>query len=187
MRRRYTTAASRLCKIMCLAALAALLADTANARMPKVGDPAPYFSANTIDGETFSLPAHRGRVVVLSFWSTWCYKCRDEMKFLQELSKDLPDSVSIIGISEETEFFGANDVIQIQELLRKWGVGFPTILDEGKRIWDTYGLRTLPTSIIVDHNGNIQLIDTYFHSESEENITHLVKLLGGLQKEMGSK
>lgn len=188
MWRENTTAGVRdLCALVCLIALVAAGASAASTRMPKPGDVAPYFSAKTLEGKTFSLPSYRGRVVILSFWTTWCYKCRAEMQFLQKLSEELPDSVVIIGVSEETEFFGTNDVIYIQELMRKWGVKFPTILDEGKRIWAAYGLRTLPTSIIIDHNGNIQLVETYFHSESEENIRHLARLLGSLQGQTGGQ
>jgi peroxiredoxin len=162
------------------AALMLVLPGQAVSQMVEVGELAPYLSAKTLEGEVFSLPAYRGRVVLLSFWTTWCYKCRAEMKFLQELREELPDTVVIIGVSEETEYFGVNDVIYITQLMEQWEVAFPTILDEGKRIWDTYGLKTLPTSIIIDHQGRVQLVETYFYSESEANIKHLASLLSSL-------
>ena len=105
------------------------------------------------------------------------------MTFLQEISQDLSASIVIIGISEETEFFGVHDILHIENFITEWGIGFPTVLDEGKKVWDAFGLRTLPTSVIIDHTGRIQLLETYFFAESEENIKFLLQLLNKAEQE----
>lgn len=153
------------------------LEEKARADHVEVGDMAPLFSCKTLDGDDFSLLTHRGKTVVLSFWTTWCYKCRDEMVFLQEISKDYSDSVVIVGISEETQHFGTPDLLHIERLMEEWGIRFPTLLDEGKKIWDAYGMRTVPSSIIIDFNGRIQFVETYFFTGSEESMKFLLRLL----------
>lgn len=153
-------------------------------RSVQVGEYAPLFSAKTLEGENFSLLSHRGKTVLLSFWTTWCYRCMDEMVFLQRLAQDLSDTVIIVGVSEETEYFGVQDLIHIENLMGQWGIEFPTLIDEGKRVWDAYGLRVVPTSVIIDHNGRVQLVETYFFTESEEKITLLIELLDALGQEI---
>ena len=61
---------------------------------------APPFVASTVNGQRLSLTSFRGRVVVLTFWATWCQPCRDEMKAFERLHRDLArDGLAIIGIN----------------------------------------------------------------------------------------
>ena len=50
----------------------------------KVGQVAPDFSVEMLDGRTIKLSELRGKVVMLCFWATWCPPCRQEMAHLQE-------------------------------------------------------------------------------------------------------
>lgn len=52
--------------------------------MIKVGSPAPLFSAESIDGSQVDMEALRGKVVIITFWSTRCEICRNEIPRLNE-------------------------------------------------------------------------------------------------------
>ncbi|MBB3695468.1 TlpA disulfide reductase family protein [Sphingomonas sp. BK580] len=66
-----------------LSALAsALLASSAGARELKVGQPAPPIELTLVDGSRTTLAEHRGEVVLLNFWATWCVPCRAELPLL---------------------------------------------------------------------------------------------------------
>ncbi|WDT82801.1 MAG: redoxin domain-containing protein (plasmid) [Candidatus Manganitrophus sp.] len=46
---------------------------------PQIGGPAPSFEAETLEGKKVSLEDYRGKVVLLTFWATWCEPCKKEM------------------------------------------------------------------------------------------------------------
>jgi cytochrome c biogenesis protein CcmG, thiol:disulfide interchange protein DsbE len=60
----------------------ALIAAPAAARELKVGQPAPPIELTLVDGSKTTLVEHRGEVVLLNFWATWCVPCRAELPLL---------------------------------------------------------------------------------------------------------
>ncbi|MBW6528842.1 TlpA family protein disulfide reductase [Sphingomonas sp. RHCKR7] len=70
-------------RLSLLCALAgALLAAPAAARDLKVGQPAPPIELTLVDGSKTTLADHKGEVVLLNFWATWCVPCRAELPLL---------------------------------------------------------------------------------------------------------
>jgi peroxiredoxin len=59
-----------------------LLSPAAQARNPRVGQPAPDFTLTLVNGQKVTLADLRGEVVVINFWATWCVPCRQELPTL---------------------------------------------------------------------------------------------------------
>jgi cytochrome c biogenesis protein CcmG/thiol:disulfide interchange protein DsbE len=80
-------------QIVALAAVAGLLALlvwrlTHQSHPPRIGAPAPAFSARLMDGTgSVSLASLRGKPVVLNFWASWCVPCKGEAKLLEQASR----------------------------------------------------------------------------------------------------
>lgn len=130
------------------------------------GQPAPDFTATTLDGATLRLSDLRGHPVALNFWATWCGPCRLEMPELEAAQARYRDSGLVILAVNAGE--SAED---IQAYVEELGLTLTVILDLQGAILDLYEVRALPTTVWVDGEGIIraehlgpldaQLIDRY--------------------------
>lgn len=59
--------------------------------------PAPAFALASLAGPQVSLAQHRGKIVLVNFWATWCLPCRVEMPWLMELQKNFGDALVVLG------------------------------------------------------------------------------------------
>ncbi len=146
----------------CIAAAAALLLtacigeDTATAErttIVSVGEKAPDFTAEMLDGSDVTISELRGRVVLLTFWSPECSMCRAEMAVVQERVIDRLDGCEFTylpvsrGMSRET----------VEQFCRQNGYGFPVGLDPDRSIYNMYATRYVPRSFLIDRDGTIVL------------------------------
>jgi len=122
-------------------------------RAPAPGDRAPEFSAVTIDGgDSLSSADLLGAPYVLNIWATWCAPCREEMPELQQLhDKYSGQGFQVIGVSVDDESAGP----QIQEFADEYGITFPLYHDRTWEIMDAYLLPGLPSSFLIDADGNV--------------------------------
>ena len=111
-------------------------------------DDAPAIALRTLDGEPWSLEAHAGKTVVVNFWATWCGPCKKEIPDFSRFAVDHPE-VKVIGISMDTL-----PPARVRAEAKRLGVRYPVAMaDSGVR--DAYGVRTLPTTVIVGPDGQI--------------------------------
>ena len=115
-------------------------------------DLAPDFTLTALDGSSFTLSEHRGEVVVLNFWATWCIPCLAEMPTFEALHQELgDDGLQIVGISQDTG--GADEIRPFADQL---GVTYPLLPDPAFNVSARYGgIPVLPTTIVVDREGRI--------------------------------
>ncbi|MDP2919847.1 MAG: TlpA disulfide reductase family protein [Dehalococcoidia bacterium] len=134
--------------------------------------PAPDFQMQMPDGKTVFLSDLRGKVVMLNFWATWCPYCVIEMPLLQKAYDELAArGVVIIGINTgETEK-------TVQKFVNENQLTFPIILDPDVYVSMLYGARYLPTTYVIDKQGNIQSGKIGAYETAQEVMTALKALL----------
>jgi len=121
----------------------------------ETGRPAPVLAAETIDGEPFRLRAHRGTVVVVNVWATWCLPCRVEMPGFVDLQEEFRDrGVRFVGISVDREGTGV-----VQSFVEDEGVNFPQIVAPRLAARHFPG-EVVPRTYLIDKRGRIR----YAHS-----------------------
>lgn len=119
------------------------------------GRPAPAFAAQTIDGDTFRLQAHRGEVVVVNVWATWCAPCRVEMPGYVDLQAEMRDAgVQFVGIAVDR---GGATVVQ--PYVEEEGVNFPQIAQPAVAARHFPG-SVVPRTYLIDKQGRIRYTHT---------------------------
>jgi peroxiredoxin len=112
---------------------------------------APDFTLPTMDGGTFQLSAHRGEVVILNFWATWCAPCRKEIPLFVEMQQELGDEgLQFVGISLDQEGFEV-----VQPFADDMGVNYPMVVDDGTVAPMYGGIPTVPTTFLIGPEGRV--------------------------------
>jgi peroxiredoxin len=112
---------------------------------------APDFSLPTLSGEPAGVRDHRGKVVLLTFWATWCIPCIEEMPALERLHRELSgEGFTVLAVSIDAQ--GAAVVGPFWE---KAGHSFPTLLDARQQVATRYAAWALPTAFVIDRAGQV--------------------------------
>lgn len=114
--------------------------------------PAPDVEFDTPGDETASLADHRGEVVVLNFWGTWCPPCREELPHLVELHERIePRGGVVIGVAVDS---GTPE--EVMAFARDYGVEYPIWLSGTQKTVSNFQVMGFPTTLIVDRDGVIR-------------------------------
>ena len=153
-------------------ALAVLLAPAVG-RAADEGEPAPAFAARSLNGDgTVSLGSYRGKVVYLDFWASWCAPCQAALPALEELRKEFPaDQFAVIAVNVD------QDPEKALRLLEKHKIGYPSASDPEGKLPDAFGLKTMPTSYLIDRQGVVRLVHPGFRTSDVEGLRKQIRTL----------
>lgn len=110
----------------------------------------PDWSLTRLDGSSSRLSDYSGKVRLLNFWASWCGTCREEMPDLVDLNSKLssqPFTVLSINYGESKD--------AAQSFATSYGANFPIFLDQDKKVASSYGVTTIPASVLLDKSGKI--------------------------------
>ncbi|GGO69936.1 TlpA family protein disulfide reductase [Nonomuraea cavernae] len=115
---------------------------------------APSVEGPTLDGGTASLAAHKGKVVVLNFWASWCGPCRAEAPVLKDVAaKTKGTGVEFIGVDFKDR---KADALAFE---RTEQTGYPSIFDQPGKValafQGTVPPAAIPSTLIIDKQGRI--------------------------------
>lgn len=111
---------------------------------------APPLVLEDLDGREHTLDDYHGRVVVVNFWATWCPPCREELPSLQRLwEAQGPEGLVVLGVNV------GEDADRIFFFTADYPVDFPLLLDRDATAIDTWPVRGIPTTFVIDPEGRI--------------------------------
>jgi peroxiredoxin len=138
----------------------------------EVGKRAPDFTLKSLDGKNLKLSEMTGNVVLINFWASWCGPCREEMPLLNALhNKYEPLGFTVLGVNVEEDVRGAKG------FLKNFPVDFPVLLDNTNRVSKQYKVIAMPTTVVVDRDGNMRYLHQGYKSGDEAKYRRMVKKL----------
>ncbi|MBR5585921.1 MAG: TlpA family protein disulfide reductase [Alistipes sp.] len=139
------------------------------------GDVAPDFTVEALAGGKVSLSEFKGKVVLVSFWATWCPPCRQELSHMQEgvidhfAGQDLVVLPISRGEKRET----------VENYISKVGYTFPVYLDGEQEAYRKYASNYIPRSVVVGRDGVVAYVavgyDETIAAEIQKAITEALK------------
>lgn len=120
----------------------------------QVGEKAPGFITSTIEGKRVSLKDYlqeKGKkILILSFFATWCQPCKEDLKYLQ-MVQDQYAGRGLQLLSILTQDSPKED--SVQRFMQSLGVRMPVLLDENGIIGKRYAVTGLPCNFLIDQQG----------------------------------
>ena len=133
---------------------------------------APDFTLKSTDGRNLRLSEYRGEVVLINFWASWCGPCRQEMPILSDLHERYKSlGFTVLGINVE------EDSTDARRLLGKTPVSFPVLLDNTSSVSRQYDVVAMPSTVLVDRNGNMRYLHKGYKPGLEEQYLRQVREL----------
>lgn len=130
---------------------------------------APDFSFATLEGETISNAAVRGKVVLLDFWGTWCPPCRESVPMLADIRKKfLNRPFQIIGISSDEDEQAWKSFISAHHM--DWS----EYRDNSGQVQEVFKINSFPTFIVLDRDGVIRFRQSGLSEISQQELDEAI-------------
>ena len=137
--------------------------------------PAGDFQLRALDGKTVRLSDFRGKIVLVNFWTTWCTACLSEIPSLIALHEKNKDKLAILGVcldgvpdedgdsGHAPASTGSSPSDQstslqtkVARVVKARGINYPILMDEHNTVGGRFNGGELPTTILLDAQGNIR-------------------------------
>lgn len=141
-------------------------------QMKLIGKPAPPFVGVDLDGNTIALTNYAGKVVLLDFWATWCGPCVAAMPHVQALWTEYESKgVVVLGMNRDRD----GSERKVRRFLEAKGITFRQVMDVEGEAAQSYAVRGIPCSVLIDTRGVIQMIKTGFGPGGEEELKRKIE------------
>ncbi len=134
-----------------------------------IGGRAPQFTAQTLDGETFTSRSLSGNVVLLQFWTTWCQYCRHDQPAVDDIERAFANK----GLIVLAVNVGESDAV-VRKYLAANPRSCPVVLNDG--LAAQFGAHGFPYYVVIDREGNIA--GTQSGSGGEASLRQLLRQAG---------
>jgi thiol-disulfide isomerase/thioredoxin len=136
-----------------------------------IAEPAPSFPVPTAQGNV-PLSELSGSVVYVDFWASWCTPCRKSFPWMNKMQEKYGKlGLIVVGVNVDSERKLAD------AFLAETPASFPIAYDQEGKLASEYGLVGMPTSFLVDQNGQIAQRHVGFRAEDADEIEAEIKKL----------
>jgi peroxiredoxin len=142
------------------------------AELKRTQGAAQAFALTDASGSKLALSDLMGRSVVVHFFATWCEPCREELPALNRLvARADGRDLAVVAVSV------AEAPVRVRRFLNETPVNFPILLDEDRAVAKSWGVDTLPTTIILDTGLKPRLSVEREYDWDRLDVTQLIQTL----------
>lgn len=122
----------------------------------EIGQTAPDFKLQDLNGKEVSLDQYRGKIVILDFWQTTCPPCRYSMPVLDKLQDDYSGKLSVLAVNlgEQKEI--------VRKYILEQNLHSRILLDSENSVGERFGTVFIPTQFLIDQKGVVRFVMSGF-------------------------
>jgi thiol-disulfide isomerase/thioredoxin len=123
-------------------------------------------------GPLLDLAALKGQVVYVDFWASWCAPCRESFPWMNHMQDELGrDGLVIIAVNVDRDHSDA------EHFLREHPARFRVVFDPDGVLPEQFGVRGMPTSFLIDRDGNVQSRHAGFRLTDRDPLAQQIRVL----------
>ncbi len=132
----------------------------------KPGDVPPEMLGISRKGDDVKTTDFAGKVVVATFWASWCAPCRAEMRALEKIQRIAKQKLQVVAVNiEDRDTFR-----KVTRSMHDWEMLI--VNDQSKRSAEAYGVKGIPHMLIIGRDGRVQKVHRGY---SEAFLTELIE------------
>ena len=135
-----------------------------------------------LDGDTVHFDSRTiTKPTILAIQGSWCPNCMDEGRVLDQYYREFEGAIDVYGLSYEYSGTLEKATAAVQKMERDLGTSFPMVIatygpkQDRNAVLPLEQIRSYPTSIMLDHQGNVVKIHTGFYGPSTKEYEAYVK------------
>jgi thiol-disulfide isomerase/thioredoxin len=134
---------------------------TAATASPQIGEVPPDLLGKTPKGEEVRISGHRGQVLVVTFWASWCPHCRRQFPVLDALQRHDPARLRVVVVNYKEDPATYRAVLrQARDATVTW------THDRSGAISGAYGVDSVPHTFVIDKAGRVAGIRRGYSQDS---------------------
>lgn len=138
----------------------------------RIGEQAPKFDFELLDGTQINNELLKGKTVVLQFTASWCSVCRKEMPHLEKevWQRFKDDDFLLIGLDLK------EDEQTVKEFIERMGVSYPIAIDKDGDLFELFAgpKQGVTRNIVIDENGEIIFLTRLYEREEFEEMIRII-------------
>ena len=138
----------------------------------KKGQKVPEFTFTDEDGKTFSISDFKGKVVMITFFATWCGPCRQELPHIQS---DIYDKYKENSQFKLLVFGREHSQKEVNDFKIAQGFTMPLYADKNRTVYSLFAEKYIPRNFLIDKNGIIIFSETGFNNEKFTELKNLIQ------------
>lgn len=121
-----------------------------DAKLRQVEMVAPALALNDLNGKAHKLSDYKDKIVIVSFWASWCRPCLEEMPSLVALKKKYKDKLEILAVNILEE------KATIEKFTNPMKINFPILQDKDSKTVTAWKVYVYPSNYILDQTGTLR-------------------------------